>query len=229
MVRKRTSSDKSSCQNSPSGTEHNPPQNPYDAERVQALRAAAENVQKLLRECDATRAASSAAASGLLDGVPVPVSWVLTRMSLAGAVLEAERVLVSMGFGPSPPFDAPQGVSCPDDLFHEIFRLRELLFALRGGADGFAQHPPDLVTPEALGALPSREQAKRPVPPAKGFVLNESHREIIALLRRQTLQGYAIANKVALSFGYARKLLAALVREGYLKNTPDGYKTLRTK
>jgi hypothetical protein len=213
---------------SPSSAAHGPRPNPYTPERVQALRAAAENVLALVRECD-TREAPSAAASALLEGVPVPVSWVLARVSLTSAVVEAEKVLADMGYGPSPPFDAPQGIPCPDGLFREIFQLRELLFALRGGPDGFAQHPPDLVTPSAPSALPSWEQVKRPNQPAKGFVLNQTHRRILALVRKRARKGAIIARDLDLDFDYVRRLLSQLVRAGYLENNDRGYKALRTR
>jgi hypothetical protein len=224
MVRRPASSGKSRPEKSPSGSDHTSPPSPYTPERVQALRAAAANVQKLLRECDAESAPSSVAMSGLLDGVPVPVSWMLTRMSLAGAVLEAEKVLADMGYGPNPPFDSPQGIPCPDSLFREILRLRQQLFALRGGPEGFAQQPPNLAKPKAERPVPPAEE-----PPRKRLALNQTNRRIITVLRRQTLQAYAVANRVGISHGYARRLLAALVRGGYLKSTPDGYKILRTK
>jgi hypothetical protein len=85
-------------------------------------------------------------------------------MKASFAHLEAEKALAAIGYGPCPPFDGVNGVACLDDLFTSISRVRDTLFELRRGPEGFAERPIDLV-PKAE-KKPARRPKRKTEPPA---------------------------------------------------------------
>jgi hypothetical protein len=56
--------------------------------------------------------------------------------------------------------------------------------------------------------------------------LSETERKILRLCKRKALKGERIALKVGVTYDHARRLLAKLRKEGRLKNTADGYRTM---
>jgi hypothetical protein len=65
-------------------------------------------------------------------------------------------------------------------------------------------------------------------PPAPAFRLNSTHKKILALVRRKRMKGETIAVEIDRTYEHTRSLLAKLVNEGYLENTEEGYKTIKT-
>ena len=56
--------------------------------------------------------------------------------------------------------------------------------------------------------------------------LSKTDLRILEACREESYKGETLANKVGLSFDYARRLFARLVKDGFLTNDEDGYRTV---
>jgi hypothetical protein len=81
-----------------------------------------------------------------------------------------------------------------------------------------------------IGNRLAGEDAAMAVPDRTATVeatVNATQKKIISLCRRKAYDGNTIARKLGLSYDHTRRVLAALVRDGHLANTSNGYRTTK--
>jgi hypothetical protein len=57
--------------------------------------------------------------------------------------------------------------------------------------------------------------------------LSDSEKQILALVRSKSLKGEVISQKLGISYDHCRRLLGRLTREGKLRNSENGYRTVK--
>jgi hypothetical protein len=75
--------------------------------------------------------------------------------------------------------------------------------------------------------LPSATTAEAVRHTPAGRPPNPTDLRILAYCRRKAHKGERIAHHLGLSYDHTRRVLARLVKEGRLRNTDDGYRTIR--
>jgi hypothetical protein len=155
----------------------------------------------------------------VLDGRPLPAEDEAVRLSLRRLLAEEDPVAALFHYFASRHRWTPGDVG----------RLAPARAVALIGAD--VRRVLDAASQPAPAAAESTasEGAERPADQTTTVRLNETEREIIRLVRRKAMRGEDIADEVGISFGYARQVLARLVRNERLVNDERGYRATRRR
>jgi hypothetical protein len=137
------------------------------------------------------------------DQRDLPMSYRPIMESLS-AIASAMQVLAN----------APLNPDLTHTLLHATWTIREACHAIE---DATAKAPP--------AARDGADHHREGLPDGTRR-LNNTERRILAHCRRKAHTGERIAHHVGLSYDHIRRVLARLVREGRLRNTADGYRTV---